>query len=160
MLKTDAAGLAVALNGLADTFDKKHVTEEATVVWFETLRDFPNELVRGILRTWAKSHGKFPTPAEVWKIANDIQISEREQIARNARSDATQPVHFAKTDAGKRALAEIRKLVDHRRPSPIAHWEGVLKRFKPDTFSHDAATVALKTLHRKQRRPGEDQEAA
>lgn len=161
MLKTDAAGLAVALNALADTFDKKHVTEDATVVWFETLREFPNELVRGILRTWPKSHAKFPTPADVWKIVNDIQISERAQIAKNNQTQAREPVKFSRTDEGKRALAEIRKLVDQPKPSPIEHWHRVLSRFKPDTLSHDYATAALNVLQRKRRRqPGEDQEAA
>lgn len=161
MLKTDAAALGEALNGLAETFDKKPLGSKAVAIWFDTLREFPNELVRGILNTWPKLHGKFPTPAEVWKIVNDVQISEREQIARNAAKDARDPVRFATTDAGRRAMVQIRKLVRHPKVSPIVHWQRVEQRFKPGTISHEYATAALKILQRKRlREPGEDAEAA
>lgn len=160
MLKTDAAALGEALNGLAETFDKKPVGARAAAIWFDTLKEFPNEVVRGILNAWPKSHGKFPTPAEVWKIVNDVQISEREQIEKNSVADARAPVHFAPTEAGRRAMAEIRKIMSKPKPSPVKHWQNVLATAKPGSIGHQYATEALKALKYRQREPGEDEEAA
>lgn len=161
MLKTDAGGLNDALNGLAETFDKKPIGAKAAAIWFETLREFPNELVRGILNAWPKSHAKFPVPSEVWKVVNDVQISEREQIERNRAADARAPVHFAPTEAGRRAMAEIRKIMSKPKPSPLKHWQNVLETTKPGSIGHQYAKEALSILQRKRRRePGEDEEAA
>lgn len=157
MLKSDATALGEALNGLAETFDKKPLGAKAAAIWFETLRAFPNELVHGILGTWPKTHGKFPTPAEVWKIVNDMQISEREQIAKNKQAEERKQVDYPITEGGKRAMREIRQIMKRPKRSPIAHWEDVLKTAKPGSIGYQYAKEALMTLrHKRRREPGED----
>lgn len=86
MLRTDGDLLGKQLNALAETFDKKPVSVKAMEVWFDTLKDFPTERVMDVLNYWARSHPKFPTPADVWKAVNERMIDVREDQQRAERA--------------------------------------------------------------------------
>ncbi len=159
MLKVHVEPLAEALNQMADAFDRKPLSEGATKVWFETLREFSIEMVVGFLKDWPKHHVKFTAPAELWKALNEVSIANREKASEDLRKQAQEPVRFAKTDAGRRALTEIRKLVQKPKPSPRAHWEKVLATHRPQSIGHDYAKVALAGMSfRSAREPGQDDE--
>lgn len=149
MLKTDVQPFAAALNELADALDHKHITEGANRIWFDILREFPCEMVCGLLRSWPKSHAKFPVPAEVWKVLNDMAIADRERASEDLRKEAQQPVKFAKTEEGQRALKHIRKLMKNPKPTPLEHWRRVLENQPVGTLAHDFANQALAFLERR-----------
>lgn len=86
MNKTDVELLGKQLAALAEVFDKKPVTLKGLEVWYDTLREFPTERVMDVLNHWAKGHGKFPTPAEVWKSVNERMIDLREEQQRVERA--------------------------------------------------------------------------
>ena len=164
MLKHDAAQLAESLNGLAEAFDRKPLTQKALEIWFGTLREFGAELIFGLLSTWPKQHSKFPVPAEIWTIATSIGTGDRERSAALEREVNKRPLTFTvPTETGKRLGAALKAAVQHRKKSPIEHWTGLLARSKPGSIGHEYATQALAILDRKRRKdrePGEDMEEA
>lgn len=158
MLPTDVATLKDRLAELAEVFERKNPTEKALKVWFDVLREFQVQTVAGVLIGWPKIHGKFPTPAEVWKVTNDIATAERERKAQaeNKREfypgvGGAQAEHF---------IAEMRKVLALPKWTPREHWEHVLKTAKPGSIGHRYATDALKKIGARsvQREPGQDDE--
>lgn len=161
MKSHDAPQLSSYLSRLAETFDRKPLTAEALKVWFDTLKEFPAELVLGMLTGWPKGHHKFPVPAEVWKIINDIQTADRERAAADLRRDNVRFVDFSgKTEGGRRMAQEIRGIVSMKKPSPVEHWHRILSTHAPESIGHTYALEALAKLRWKKREPGEDSEAA
>ena len=156
----DAAPLSTSINALAETFDRKTLTPKALEIWFDSLKEFPTDMILGLLKSWPKAHGKFPTPAEIWAIANNIQIAERDRAAAQLQAQAKQEVRFERTEAGSRAMAEIRKLARHRKPTAFAHWKSVLEKSTPDTIAYRYAAQAIAMLGHKyrMRQPGDDDE--
>lgn len=159
MHKYDAPKLVESLNGLAETFDKKPITQKAADVWFDALKEFSTDRVMGILHGWAKRNGKFPTPAEVWKIVNEISIEERETQAAAERHEARSPVRFQKSDAGKRALAEIKSIMGPK-PTPRETWHRCMSLNAPGSYQYDMAVAALAKLNHKRAQPQDLEEAA
>lgn len=149
MKSHDAAQLAIHLTRLAETYDRKPLTAEALKVWFDTLKEFNAELVLGLLGTWAKRNTKFPAPADVWKVVNDIAMADRERASADLRKEAQQPVKFAKTEEGQRALKHIRRLMKKPKPTPLEHWQRVLQTAQVGTLAHDFAGQALRILERR-----------
>lgn len=165
MLKYDAGRLAESLNGLAEYFDRKPLTPKALEIWFGTLKEFNTELILGLLSTWSKQHLKFPVAAEIWAIANNIGLNDREQRATLERQENQQPVKFERTETGRGLAAALRLAVQHKKRSPREHWHSVLQenqqRFPKGSIGHAYATEALSILQRKRRPdrvPGEDDE--
>lgn len=160
MKSYDAAQFSESLNRLAEALDRRPISPKGIEVWFDALKEFPTPLVLGILANWAKLHPKFPTPAEVWKTVNDLQIVDRERAAAQLRAQARESIRFSRTPEGQRALSKIRTLVERPRKSPRAHWESILRAHGSDTIGHEHAQAALAMLGHKRhvREPGEDDE--
>lgn len=161
MKSHDAAQLSSHLSRLAETFDRKPLTAEALKVWFDTLKEFPAELILALLSSWPKQHQKFPVPYEIWQIANNSTTADRERSAELQRSVDRQPVRFERTEEGRLASERIRELLEHSRVSPVDHWLRVQGRSHKDSIGYRYSVEALAKLKRgRMREPGEDQEAA
>jgi hypothetical protein len=162
MQKHDLPALANSLNGLAEVFDRKAVTPKALEVWFETLREFYTERVAGLLTAWPKTHSKFPTPAEVWKVLNDFNVEERERTAKAEKTSVRRDYeHLARTPRGEECLVLISGALAGHKPTPIEHWRNVMATVGLHWISYEYATAALKRLVRepaREREPGEDAE--
>ena len=87
MQKLDAPQMAKILGSLAEAFDRKAIGTSGLEVWFDTLREFPTHAVFVLLQSWPKTHGKFPVPAEIWKILNDSATQERERKAKADKAE-------------------------------------------------------------------------
>ena len=151
MLPTDMLTLRDRLAELADVFERKPVTEKALKVWFDTLREFPIERVAGVLIGWPKSHGKFPTPAELWKVCGEIGSAE---IERKAALDK-RPIEWERSPQGAKFLAKMKAIINKPSRTPRQHWEHVLATQKPGDIGYEFALRALK----RDREPGSDDEA-
>jgi hypothetical protein len=158
MKNYDAVELSARLNALAEVFNAKALTEAALKIWFASLKEFPADMVFGRLTSWPKEHSKFPAPADIWKIANAIGIAERERAAALERSANAQPVRFERSEAGNRALREIKAMLARPRPSPVEHWRRALATAAPGSITEHYAREALARLEgrNKMREPGED----
>lgn len=156
----DATQLAESLTRLAEALNSKPISSKGLEVWFDVLKEFPTPMVLGLLNNWAKLHGKFPTPAEVWKVVNDLTVADRERATAQLKAQDRSPVMFERSDSGKRALREIRKILENPKRSPKAHWLHILETHKPQTVGHDYAKAALAGFKYRQREPGEDEMAA
>jgi hypothetical protein len=138
MQSIDLPQLVKELNGLAEVFDKRPITEKASRVWFDTLREFPTERVLGLLLSWPKTHGKFPTPAEVWKACNEMLIDAREEKARLER--LAEP-KWERSPRGLDFLAKMKRTLNNPRRSPTEHWKHVLET--KEGIGHEYAKQAL-----------------
>lgn len=145
MLPADAAVLRDRLNELAEVFDKKPVGDRGLTVWFGVLREFPTEKVAGVLIGWAKSHGKFPTPAEVWKSCNEMSISEREAKAQRENKE---PIFYPGVGGQEAAkfIEKMREILRRPRWTPEEHWMRTLEKHKPGSIGHSYAKEALRKL--------------
>jgi hypothetical protein len=140
----DMPQLVKELNGLAEVFDKRAITEKASKVWFDTLREFPTERVLGLLMSWPKTHGKFPTPAEVWKACNEMLIDDREE---KARLEALATPKWERSPRGLDFLAQMKRTINSPKRSPEEHWKHVLAT--KEGIGHEYAKQALeKRKHR------------
>jgi hypothetical protein len=148
----DAHILQQRLNELAEVFDKKPVGEKALTVWFGVLKEFPTEKVCSILIGWPKTHGKFPTPAEVWKATNDFSISAREETVKRFNEEPP-----CAPEVAKRFMNQIRKFVAMPRIAPRDHWKRVLEKFPKDSIGHRYASEVLR-VKAVEREAGQDDE--
>ena len=156
MQKTDLDLLAKQLNALTEVFDKKPVTPKALEVWFDALREFPTERVMTVLIGWSKTHGKFPTPADVWKSTNDMCIDLREAKAREEKATIERETRFmGVTTQGEEIILRIREILHRPRLTPKQHWERILNNPKAIPLAKEYAMAALS---KKEREPGEDDE--
>lgn len=141
MQSIDLPQLVKELNGIAEVFDKKPVTEKASKVWFDSLREFPTERVLGLLIGWPKTHGKFPTPSEVWKACNDLSIVEREN---KARLEARLDVAWERSEKGAEFLEQMKRTLKKPKRDPVEHWKHVMETTEPGTIGYEYARAALK----------------
>lgn len=162
MKSHDSSQLSAHLTRLAETFDRKPLTAEAFKVWFDTLKEFPAELIFALLAGWPKQHQKFPVPSELWQIANNSATADRERSAALQRSVNSQPVRFERTQNGRFASDRIKELLGHSRVSPVDHWLRVQGRSHRDSIGYRYAVEALAKLQRgkRMREPGEDRDEA
>lgn len=152
MQSIDMPNLAKELNLLTEVFEKKPVTERASKVWFDTLREFPTERVLGVLIGWPKTHNKFPTPAEIWKVCNEQGIEEREH---QARLEKQMEPKWERSPQGAKILAQMKQILNRPTRTPREHWQNVLKTQPPGSIGHEYAKKVLKV---EKREPGEDDE--
>ena len=162
MHPSDSKVLGERLQELAEVFNAKPVSEKGLSVWFNVLREFPTERVCGILIGWPKFHAKFPVPAEVWKVANDSGIGERERKAEQEKKSEIFHPGVGGAQAEK-FIAEIRALLKQPTWTPKQHWQRNMKRFKPRQIGYEFAKEALemkKVLDQPSldREPGQDEE--
>ena len=153
MQSIDLPNLTKELNTLTEVFEKRAITEKASKVWFDTLREFPTERVLSVIIGWPKTHAKFPTPADVWKVCNECLIDDREEKARLEKLAEPQ---WVRSPRGGEFLAKMRKTINRPRRSPEEHWRHVLATKKPGDIGYEYAKQALEK--RKHREPGEDDE--
>ena len=124
MQSIDLPQLTKELNALAEVFDRKPLTEKAAKVWFDTLREFPSELVLSLVIAWPKTHTKFPAPADVWKAMNERAADMRE---RKAEQERREPAFYPGV-GGARAEEFIRKMratLNMPKWGPMEHWQRV-----------------------------------
>jgi hypothetical protein len=143
MQKIDIQVLGQNLNSLAEVYEKKHVTSKALEVWFDTLKGFPTERIMGYLINWPKAHGKFPTPAEVWKLCNESSIEEREEKAKQERAFSAAP-WMGSTPEGRRLSALAREIFNRPKRTAKEHWQHVLATSPVGSIGHQYASEALK----------------
>lgn len=134
--------LGERLNELAEVFDKKPVSEKGLTVWFGVLREFPTERVCGVLIGWAKTHTKFPSPAEVWKAVNDISINDREKKAEQENKQEFYP--GVGGEQAEKFIARMREVLKKPKWSPMDHWKRLLATAKPGSIGYEYATQVLK----------------
>jgi hypothetical protein len=146
----DLPQLVKELNGLAEVFDKRAITDKAAKVWFDTLREFPTERVLGLLMSWPKTHGKFPTPAEVWKACNEMLIDAREEKARLER--LAEP-KWERSPRGVEFLAKMKRIINSPKRSPMEHWQHVMAT--KEGIGHEYAKQVLE-----KRKPQDDEHQA
>jgi hypothetical protein len=159
MQKHDATALATALNALAETFDRKAIPPRALEMWFDTLREFPTEVVLSLLHSWPKVHGKMPVPNEVWKALNERSIEDREQRNRAEKAQRERDyAHMSATPEGERCLSEIYRILTQPKPTPLEHWRKVMETPGLPFISYEYAKVAIARLTRGRR--NEEEEAA
>lgn len=162
MHKTDLQILANQLNALAEVFEKKPVSPKGLEVWFDTLRDFPTERVISVLIGWAKTHTKYPSPAEVWKVVNEISIDLREEKVRQERAQIEREYqHMGATPQGKAIIKRMYEILAKPKRTPSQHWEYVLSLKNPPFLAAEYAREALKKLNPQavvEREPGMDDE--
>lgn len=157
MTRADIPTMAKQLNLLAEVFDKRPISEGAALVWFDTLKDFKTEKVCSLLIAWPKTHGKFPTPAEVFKVCNDAASSELESKAqRENRAE----LEWVKSPRAMEFLAQMKATLNKPKRTPIQHWLQVYETKPVGAIGHTYAAQVLKKLNKlpRVREPGQDDE--
>jgi hypothetical protein len=152
MQKLDAPALAASLNALAETFDRKAIPPKALEMWFDTLREFPTEVVLALLHSWPKVHGKMPVPAEIWNLLNDRTVDAREQRLKAEKAERHRDYErLGATESGKGALKLIYDmLVGRPKPMPLEHWRKVMATPALPEISYEYARAALQRLERRE----------
>lgn len=157
MLGIEIKVLGDRLNELAEVYNAKPVSERGLTVWFSVLREFPTERVAAVLIGWPRTHVKFPTPAEVWKIVNDISIGDRERKAALENKQEFYP--GVGGEQAEKFIAEMRATLKRPKWAPMQHWKRLLETAKPGSIGHRYATEALKQKRFvRSREPGQDDE--
>ena len=137
----DAQVLSQQLNALCEVFDKKPVSLKGCEVWFDVLKEFPTEKVMSVLIGWPKTHNKFPTPAEVWKIVNEIRSSDIERKAELEKKEEFVPgVGGAQA---RKFIAQIRKTLNSPKWTPMEHWQHTFKTQPEGSVGHTYAKQVL-----------------
>jgi hypothetical protein len=158
MLPTDLQTLRDRLEDLTEVFERKAVGKKALSVWFDVLKEFPIERVAGVLISWPKLHTKFPSPAEVWKIASEAASSERDRKATPENREPFYPGVGGRQS--RQFIASIQEILNRPKWSPREHWERLLARSAPGSIGHRYAAAVLKKgdVYTAERVPGEDDE--
>jgi hypothetical protein len=108
----DAKPFADALAGVFDALGARAPGAAGVEVWFRTLRPHPLGDVVGALDDWVTRNNRPPTPAVLAEQLRDRGIDRREKQAEAwKRDEHNGPFSMGRTEAGRRARAEIRKLV-------------------------------------------------
>lgn len=157
MQALDVPVMAAQLNALAEVFDKKPVSEKASMVWFDTLKDFKTEKVCSILIAWPKTHTKFPSPADVFKVCNEAASSEMEA---KAQRDNRQEVTWEKSPRAMEFMAKMKATLKKPKPDPIEHWKHTYATQPKGSIGYRYAEEALKKKNAfvVDREPGSDDE--
>lgn len=162
MHKNDMGQVGESLNSLAEVFGKPPVTVKALQVWYETIKEFEARQVLGLLNNWAKTHGRFPAPNELWKGCNEIASISREREAQADKEAVAKAWNGAeRTEYGAQKMAEIREILSRPKPSPYEHWKRVLKTpGLPDVTYRAAEDFMARRATQGQapREPGQDDE--
>lgn len=156
MQNIDLPQLTKELNALAEVFERRVLTEAAARVWFDTLRDFPTEQVLSVIIAWPKTHTKFPAPADVWKVMNELVIERRERIAERERKEPA----FYPGVGGAKAEEFIRKMratLGMPKWGPLEHWQRVFETQPKGSIGYRYAEEVLRSKGRIfDREPGQD----
>lgn len=151
MNPTGIAIFAERLNALGEVYDKKPITKGALQVWVDTLREFPTERVLDVLNSWPRKRNKFPTPSEVWTMANEASIEEREKTAAHHRvQNRSEDLPAARSENARQYIERMRKLVANPKPLTrvrfVQHWREMLESEHSTHLQKMFAKEALQEL--------------
>lgn len=159
MTPVDVQLFTATLNAVTEVFGNKPVPPKAIEIWFDTLREFETPRVVGCIRSWPKSHGKFPTPADVWKSLNEDATRNREEIAAVEKKAFSQGYQrLQRSPESEARFQEAMALLKTPKPTPEQHWRKVLATPGLCEVSYKAARAYLARFAPVQREPGQDDE--
>jgi hypothetical protein len=121
MTKTEFHDVTRRLVDLSDVFDKRPPGEGSLRIFWETLEHLPVADVLLTLVDWARTRQKFPTPAEVFAIANERATDRRDERAASlANQERTEVAQFfrGKTPGGRQAVTLIRDALRAKLSAP------------------------------------------
>jgi hypothetical protein len=145
MRTEDVRRLGMRLGQLAEAFDRKGPSENAMLVWLDTLKEFSLFEVESMLVDMPKRLTKFPSPADVWKACNERRSDRIENEARAHRLDEVPRVtSFVPNSAlGRREMMKIRTILAKPRPSKRDWIDKIFKRHEDGDPSLSAAALKL-----------------
>lgn len=150
--KIDFADIARRLQDLAEAYDRRPLAEGAIKAWWSTLESLQAFDVHCVLDDWLRSVNKFPTPADIYRAANERGIDRREAAAAQMKAQEVQEVkHMGATPQGRRALALIREMLAKKVASPDdpkAWARKILDRYADgEQLPHTSFMFACEALH-------------
>lgn len=155
MRKLEFEDVRKRLLDLAEAYDRKPPGDGALRVWWDTLEALPVTDVLLTLADWARSKQKFPTPAEVFAVANDRGIDRREEKAAELKAQEKREVEQffrGKTPEGTRALVLIKDMLAAKAaetPDPRAWARKILDRYVDgEKVPHMSLVFACEALHK------------
>lgn len=115
------------LRGLCDAYGRKPPGESGMGIWWETLKQLHDADVLDALAEWTRTQPKAPTPADIYKLANNRGIDRREQTWEQTKNEE-KAVWSGPTPFGNAAIALIREMTKTtQRPGPWWAYK-ILKR--------------------------------
>ena len=112
MNRIDFSDFARRLNDCADTYGHKHLTEGALKAWFQTLESETAKDCHDALAHWLRTAVRMPTPADIYKSANERGTSRREKESEDDKADEAKAVErMAATPRGREALRQIKEML-------------------------------------------------
>jgi len=117
-------------------------------LWFRTLRAHQFGDVLGALDAWAVRNRRAPTPSDIADQIRDHEIERRERQAERWKAEEKNaPYTMGGTEAGRRALAEIRRMVAGMQRSRRGRHLGWAHRIIDRFVDHDVclSSVAFDT---------------
>lgn len=101
-----------AIRATFDAIGARAPGDEGLKSWFRALKAFPCEDVVDSLDSWVMSNRRAPTPNDIVEACQERGIRRREKQSEKWRvEEHNGPYTMGATPAGKRALAEIRRMV-------------------------------------------------
>jgi len=169
---TDADAFNTLLADVAEVMGQRPISARASVHFFDALREHPFQRVRGVLRNWMVTRHKLPTVADICRECADLAAADRERIAAaEGKAFSRTPDFHGPTEVGKRAMREIRALLQDGFRKPGKWWAHEIVQAHEAGLPHPRtghaitdmqvamARAALGDLASLSRFPGEDDEA-
>lgn len=101
-----------AMRATFDALGARVPGEDGLKTWFRALKGFPCEDVVDSLDSWVMSNRRAPTPTDIVDAAQERGIKRREKQSETWRvEEQNGPYTMGATPAGRRALAEIKRMV-------------------------------------------------
>lgn len=101
-----------AMRATFDAIGARAPGEDGLKTWFRALKAFPCEDVVDSLDAWVMSNRRAPTPTDIVDAAQERGIQRREKQSETWRvEEHNGPYTMGATPAGRRALAEIKRMV-------------------------------------------------
>lgn len=103
-----------AIRATFDAIGARAPGDEGLKSWFRALKAFPCEDVVDSLDSWVMSNRRAPTPNDIVEACQERGIRRREKQSENWRvEEHNGPYTMGATETGRRALAEIKRMVAH-----------------------------------------------
>lgn len=123
MQRSDLADFEKLMGVVAENFGHKILSAEALRVWITALEEHPFMRVKSVLLNWMQTKTKFPLIADLTRACSDIASVERDRIAAAERQHFNRmPEYRGPSEAGKRAIREIRALLKDGPRAPGRWW--------------------------------------
>lgn len=123
MQRSDLADFEKLMGVVAENFGHKVLSAEALRIWITALEEHPFMRVRSVLLNWMQQKTKFPLIADLTRACSDIAALERDRIAAVERERFNRmPEYHGPSEAGQRAIKEIRALLKQGMRPPGRWW--------------------------------------